>query len=114
MPEDLESREPASYFTDNSLLVVSSHAKGASLVPQMVKNLPAMQETMDQSLGREDPLEKEKTTLSSTAWKIPWTTSLVDYSPWGGKESDTIGHACLHHMVEGGGGRSSLGSLLLI
>ena len=73
MPEDLESREPASYFTDNSLLVVSSHAKGASLVPQMVKNLPAMQETMAQSLGREDPLEKEKTTLSSTAWKIPWT-----------------------------------------
>ena len=40
----------------------------------MVKNLPAMQETQVQSLGREDPLEKEMTTHSSIlAWKIPWT-----------------------------------------
>ena len=39
----------------------------------MVKHLPAMQETQVQSLGREDPLEKEMTTHSSTlAWKIPW------------------------------------------
>ena len=40
---------------------------------QMVKHLPAMQETWVQSLGLEDPLEKEMATLSSTlAWKIPW------------------------------------------
>ena len=40
----------------------------------MVKHLPAMQETQVQSLGREDPLEKEMATHSSTlAWKIPWT-----------------------------------------
>ena len=40
----------------------------------MVKNLPAMQETPVQSLGWEDPLEKEMVTHSSTlAWKIPWT-----------------------------------------
>ena len=40
----------------------------------MVKNLPAMQETQIQSLGWEDPLEKELTTPSSIlAWKIPWT-----------------------------------------
>ena len=39
-----------------------------------VNNLPAMQETRVQSLGREDPLEKEVTTHSSLlAWKIPWT-----------------------------------------
>ena len=39
---------------------------------QMVKNLPAMQETWVQSLGREDPLEKGMATLSSIlAWKIP-------------------------------------------
>ena len=39
----------------------------------MVKNLPAMQETRVQSLGLEDPLEKEMATHSSThAWKIPW------------------------------------------
>ena len=40
---------------------------------QPVKNLPAMQETWVQSLGWEDPLEKEMETHSSTlAWKIPW------------------------------------------
>ena len=44
-----------------------------SLVAQMVECLPAMQETLVQSLGWEDPLEKEMATHSSTlAWKIPW------------------------------------------
>ena len=44
-----------------------------SLVTQMVKNLPAMQETQVRSLGQEDPLEKEMATHSSIlAWKIPW------------------------------------------
>ena len=39
-----------------------------------VKSLPAMPETQVQSLGQEDPLEKEMTTHSSTlVWKIPWT-----------------------------------------
>ena len=48
--------------------------KRASLVAQMVKHLPAMQETRARSLGREDPLEKEVATHSSTvAWRIPWT-----------------------------------------
>ena len=41
---------------------------------QRVKRLPAMRETQVQSLGWEDPLEKEMVTHSSTlAWKIPWT-----------------------------------------
>ena len=41
---------------------------------QTVKRLPTMQKTWVQSLGREDPLEKEMTTHSSTlAWEIPWT-----------------------------------------
>ena len=41
---------------------------------QVVKNLPAMQETWVQSLGREDPLEKGMATHSSIlAWRIPWT-----------------------------------------
>ena len=45
-----------------------------SLVAQTVKHLPAMWETRVQSLGGEDPLEKEMTIHSSTlAWKIPWT-----------------------------------------
>ena len=46
----------------------------ASLVAQMVKRLPAMWETQVQSLGWEDPLEKEMATHSNIlAWKIPWT-----------------------------------------
>ena len=44
------------------------------LVPQMVKNLPAMQETLVPSLGRKDPLEKGMATHSSIlAWRILWT-----------------------------------------
>ena len=46
----------------------------ASLVPQVVKDTPAVQETQVQSLGREDPLEEEMAThFSILAWKIPWT-----------------------------------------
>ena len=46
----------------------------ASLVAQLVKNPPAVQETWVQSLGWEDPLEKEIATHSSIlAWEIPWT-----------------------------------------
>ena len=45
-----------------------------SLVAQTVKRLSTMQETRVQSLGWEDPLEKEMAIHSSTiAWKIPWT-----------------------------------------
>ena len=52
-----------------------SHRGGwASLVVQRVKNPPAMQETKVQSLGREDPLEKEMAThYSIIIWRIPWT-----------------------------------------
>ena len=46
----------------------------ASLVAQLVKNLPAVWETWVRSLGWEDPLEKKKATYSSIlAWRIPWT-----------------------------------------
>ena len=46
----------------------------ASLVAQLVKNLPAMQETWVRSLGWEDPLEKGKATHSRIlAWRILWT-----------------------------------------
>ena len=45
---------------------------GASLVAQLVKNLPEMQETLVQSQGQEDPLEKEMAAHSSIlAWRIP-------------------------------------------
>ena len=47
---------------------------GAFLMVQMIKNLPAMQETQVQPLGWKDPLEKGMATHSSIlAWKIPWT-----------------------------------------
>ena len=55
----------------------------------MVKHLPAMRETWVQSLGWEDPLEKEMATHSSIlACKTPWTEETGSYSPWGRKESD--------------------------
>ena len=45
-----------------------------SLVAQTVKNLPAVQEAWVQSLGQENPLEKEVATHSSIlTWRIPWT-----------------------------------------
>ena len=53
-------------------------------IAQFVKNPPAMQETLVQSLGWEDPLEKGRATHSSIlAWRIPWTVY-----PWSHKESD--------------------------
>ena len=52
---------------------ISNCLPRASLVAQMVKSLPAVQETWVQSLGWEDPLEKEVATHSSIlVWKIPW------------------------------------------
>ena len=45
----------------------------ASLIAQLVKNLPAMQETQVQYLGWENPLEETATHSSVLAWRIPWT-----------------------------------------
>ena len=62
----------------------------ASLVAQMIKNLPAMQETWVQSLGWEDPLEKGMVTHSSIfAWKIPWTEKSGQLQSTG---SQRVGH----------------------
>ena len=60
--------------------------KGASLVAQMVKNQPTMQETQVQSLGQEDsPGERNSTHSIILAWRIPWTEEFG--GPWGCKES---------------------------
>ena len=57
---------------------------------QIVKCLPAMQETQVQSLGWEDPLEKEVAAHFSTlAWKIPWTEEPGRLQPMG---SQRVGH----------------------
>ena len=65
----------------------------------MVKRLPTMWETWVQSLGREDPLEKEMATHSSIhAWKIPWTKEPggLQSMAWGRKESDTTEQLHFH------------------
>ena len=55
-----------------------------------VKRLPSMQETWVQSLGQEDPLEKEMATYSSIlAWKIPWTETPSRLQSMG---SQRVGH----------------------
>ena len=63
----------------------------ASLVAKLVKNLSAMQETQVQSLGQEDPLEKEMTTHSTIlAWRIPWTEEPGRLHSMGSQESDVL------------------------
>ena len=67
----------------------------------MVKNLPPMQETQVRSLGREEPLEQEMASHSSTlAWKIPWTEDPGRLQSWGCEESDTTEQ--LHWSTEKG------------
>ena len=71
-------------------LLIQKKKIWASLMAQMIKNLPAMQETWIQSLGWEDPLEKEMTTHSIIlVWRIPWTEEPSGLqSAWDHKESD--------------------------
>ena len=73
------------FFSELDLTVIY-----ASLMAQMVKRLPAMRETWVRSLVREDPLEKEMATHSSTlAWKIPWTEKPGKLQSMG---SQRVGH----------------------
>ena len=67
----------------------NSHWIRASPVAQWGENLPAMQETWIQSLGREDPLEEGMVTHSSIlVWKIPWTGKAGRLQSRGCQESD--------------------------
>ena len=60
------------------------HVVRASLVVQMVKNLPAVQETWVGTLGQEDPLEKGMATHSSIlALRVPWTEQSGELQPMG-------------------------------
>ena len=62
----------------------------ASLVAQMIKNLPAMQETQVQFLGHKDPLEKGMATDSRIlAWRLPWTEEPSRLQSMG---SQRVGH----------------------
>ena len=80
------------YHTISNILSFLSNffSYWASLVAQIVKNLPAMQETWALSLGREYPLEKGMATHSSIlAWKSHGQRSLAGPNPWNCKEPDT-------------------------
>ena len=62
----------------------------ASLVAQMINNLPAVQETWIRSLGQEDSLQKRMATHSSIlAWEIPWIVEPAGLQSMG---SQTVGH----------------------
>ena len=71
--------QPIEYFFSgggrSTIYIITIYGKsGASLVAQLVKNPPTMQETWVRSLAWEDHLEKGKATHSSIlAWRIPWT-----------------------------------------
>ena len=79
---------------------MSTLFKGASLVAQLVKNLPAMEETWVQFLGWEDPLEKEMATHSSIlAWRIPCTENPGGLQSMGWQESDTTERLNHHHYL---------------
>ena len=71
-------------------IVYYNKSRRASLVAQLVKNLPAVQETRVRFQGLEDPLEKEMATHSSIlAWRIPWIEEPGGLQSMGLQESDT-------------------------
>ena len=88
-PDSSVGKESACHAGDSSSIPGSGRShplqySWASLVAQLVKNLPAMQGTWVQSLGWDDPLEKAMATHPSIlAWRIPWTVQSM------GSESQT-------------------------
>ena len=92
-PDGSDGKESTRNAGDSHLIPGSGSSSGegrgypvqyswASLMAQMVKNLPAMQETWVQPLGWEEPLEEEMgTPLSILAWRIPTDRELEGYSP---------------------------------
>ena len=93
------SQDNSAAFGQNSLVLPQGiHLTvWSSLAAQMVKNLPAMQETWVRSLGLEDSLEKRMATHSSIlAWKIPWTEEPGWLQPMG---SQRVGHNWPTHRL---------------
>ena len=75
------------------LTVLQHVGSSAPLVAQMVKTLPAMQETRVRSLGGELPLEKGMATHSSIlAWRIPWTEEPRSLAGYSQKASQRVRH----------------------
>ena len=100
-----------------SELMSYCHAGRAFLVAQVVKNLPAVQETLVRFLAWEVPLEKELATHSAIlAWRIPWTEESGRLQSMG---SHRVGHdwsdlACMHDGSDGTESTCSVGDLGLI
>ena len=110
----IEPKSPVSialagrFFTTSSLIGLFGHnwqintdtlllSIWASLVPQMVKNLPVVWETWVCSLGQEDSLKEMTTQFSILAWWIP--RRLVGHSPWDHRELDStewLTHSLFH------------------
>ena len=68
----------------------------------MVKNLPAVQETWGQFLGREDPLEKGMATHSSRlAWSIPWTGEPGGLQSMGSQSRTRLSDETTHRFLDG-------------
>ena len=82
----------------SGLFLSSPAFQVASLVAQLVKNLPAMWETWVRSLGWEDPLEKGKATPIPVFWPGEFHGL---YIPWDHKESDTAERLSLHCLQVG-------------
>ena len=86
--------EESTFLTSDYITMLQSSIQSmlhheASLMAQMGKNLPAMQEIQIQSLGWEDPLKEEMATHSSILpGEFHGQRSLAGYSPWGHKQSD--------------------------
>ena len=91
--------------TFSSFLKCTNHCSRASLIAQLVKSLPAMQETQVQFLSWEDPLEEEMTTHSSIlAWRISWQRNLAGYSlwvhkSWTGLSDSTHDHCSTYNFI---------------
>ena len=85
-----ECNDPLTMSVKRMNIGTCTTESGPSLVVQMVKNLPAMQEMWVRSLGWEDPLEKGMATHSSIpAWGIPWTEEPGGLQSMG---SQRVGH----------------------
>ena len=79
-------------------IFLEGRSQGSSLVAQSIKNMPAIQETQVQFLGREDTLEKEMATHSSIlAWRTLWTEKRGGLQSMESQESDTTEQLNHHH-----------------
>ena len=86
-------------FIDKTESCLEWHLNWTSQVAQMVKHLPGVQETWVQSLGWEEPLEKEMATHSSIlVWRNPWTEEPGGLQSMGHKESNRTEQ--LPHILE--------------